>query len=354
MSLFGAEFIRTVNRHLGVHELPPIDVSFRPYGYLLLATEEGATDLSQNSELQNSLGAKNMLLTPSKLKDLFPWISTDGLALGCLGLEKEGWFDPWALLCALKTKSLTLGVNYLQAEATGINCRKGINLAGEEILIPDNLVVRAPSGNEHEIKFSYLVIAAGAFSQKVAEMVKIGIGEDVLETPLPVEPRKRFVYCFNCPEGPGLNTPLTIDPSGTYFRRENLTGNFICGRSPEPDEEPAPEDLSCVDHEFFDEKIWPVLATRVKAFEKLKVNSAWAGFYEFNTFDANGVVGAHPYYENILFATGFSGHGIQHSPAVGRAVAELILAGQYETIDLSRLGFHRFLQKEPLKEVNIV
>lgn len=116
MSLYGAEFLRNINHHLGIPGEAPIDVSFHPYGYLILASEKGAETMVQNSKLQNSLGAKNVVLTVEKLKRTFPWLNTDGIAVGCLGLEKEGWFDPWSLLCAFKKKAIDLGVQYINAE----------------------------------------------------------------------------------------------------------------------------------------------------------------------------------------------------------------------------------------------
>ncbi|KYQ52523.1 FAD-dependent oxidoreductase domain-containing protein 1 [Trachymyrmex zeteki] len=328
MSLYGAEFLRNINEHLSVPGESPIDVNFHPYGYLILATEAGAETLVQNSKLQNSLGAKNVVFTKEKLKHMFPWINTDGIAAGCLGLEKEGWFDPWSLLCALKKKATYLGAQYINAE------------------------IKTDDGEIKTIKFSIAIIAAGAFSSDIAELADIGTGEKLLSVPLPVVPRKRYVYCFHCPNGPGLNTPLTIDPSGTYFRRDGLGGNFIGGKSPEPNEEPSVENLD-VDHEFFDNKVWPLLAHRVPAFESLKVKSSWAGYYEYNTFDENGIIGQHPYHLNVFIATGFSGHGIQKAPAVGRAVSELILDKRFITIDLSKLSFDRFLTSEPMTEANV-
>lgn len=116
MSVYGAEFLRNINEHLYIPGQPPIDLGFHPYGYLVLASEAGAETLVQNSKLQNSLGAKNIILTANKLKHTFPWLNTDGVAAGCLGLEKEGWFDPWSLLCALKNKATHLGARYVNAE----------------------------------------------------------------------------------------------------------------------------------------------------------------------------------------------------------------------------------------------
>ena len=88
--------------------------------------------------------------------------------------------------------------------------------------------------------------------------------------------------------------------------------------------------------------------------EAAKVVNSWAGYYEYNTFDQNGIVGRHPAIESLIFATGFSGHGIQQSPAVGRAVAELIVHGSYRTLDLSPFGYERISAGKPIRELNVV
>lgn len=123
MSLYGAEFLRNINEHLSIPYENPVDVNFHPYGYLILANEKGAETLVKNSKLQNSLGAKNIVLTPEKLKRTFPWLNTDGIAAGCLGLEKEGWFDPWSLLCAFKNKATHLGARYINGEVKAFQYR---------------------------------------------------------------------------------------------------------------------------------------------------------------------------------------------------------------------------------------
>ncbi|XP_029037499.2 FAD-dependent oxidoreductase domain-containing protein 1 isoform X1 [Osmia bicornis bicornis] len=350
MSLFGAEFIRNINNYLNVGEDTPIDPCFRPHGYLMLASKNGAEILSQNSKLQNFLGAKNILLSATKLKDMFPWLNTEDIELGCLGLEKEGWFDPWALLCAFKKKAMVLGAQYITAEAEGFTYKEqGDDPSGRL----NELIVKTPEGEIHKIQFSMAIVAAGAFSGEIAKMANIGTGDGLRRISLPVEPRKRYVYCFHCNDGPGINTPQTIDHTGTYFRREGLAGNFVCGRSPSEDGEPSVKDLN-VDYNYFDEHVWPMLARRCTAFESLKLKSSWAGYYDYNTFDQNGIIGRHPFYENLFFATGFSGHGIQQSPAVGRAVSELIIDGNFQTIDLSNFGFERFIKGKLMHEVNII
>ncbi|XP_046398914.1 FAD-dependent oxidoreductase domain-containing protein 1-like [Ischnura elegans] len=364
MSLFAAEFFRNINEYLGIEgpegKGESVDLQFTPYGYLFLASEEGAEQLMKNSELQVELGAKNELLTSRQLKEKFPWLNVEGIALGCHGLEGEGWFDPWSLLQAFKKKAYNLGVNYITAEAVGFEFKnmpdfmiQGVEMGRYEAL--DRILIKTPDEEIHAIKFAIAIIAAGAQSGKVAEMTRVGSGKGLLSIPLPVEPRKRFVYCYHCHDGPGLNTPFTIDPSGTYFRREGLFGNYIGGCSPREDEEPPVETgLEDVDHSFFDTNVWPNLAKRVPAFENIKVKSAWAGFYDHNYFDENAIVGPHPYYHNLYLACGFSGHGLQQAPAIGRAVMEMIIDGQFMTIDLSRMGFDRIVVREPLLESNIV
>jgi FAD-dependent oxidoreductase domain-containing protein 1 len=186
------------------------------------------------------------------------------------------------------------------------------------------------------------VITAGAWSGNVAKYLGID---------LPIVPRKRMVYVIACREElPGC--PLVIDPLGNWFRQEGKL--FLCGRSPgdgEPDPDEPPLDVT---EDMFFDHVWPALAERVPAFESVKITSSWAGYYDLNLFDHNGVVGRHPAAPNVVFAAGFSGHGMQHSPAAGRGVAELLVDGDYATLDLSPLGWQRLLNNRPMWEKNIV
>uniref|UniRef100_A0A182X2Y4 FAD dependent oxidoreductase domain-containing protein n=1 Tax=Anopheles quadriannulatus TaxID=34691 RepID=A0A182X2Y4_ANOQN len=355
MSLYGADFMRNSRDYLG----DDVDLNFTPHGYLLLASEAGAEQLEQNSKLQCALGAKNELLTAKRLKERFPWMNTEGIALGCHGLEKEGWFDPWALLSGFRKRAIEYGAHYVEGEMVGFGFRQQPDILAEGIEEGsyegiDRAFVKMKDGEMREIKFAIAIIAAGAQSGAIAKMARIGTGKGMLSIPLPVEPRKRYVYVFQCEndQGPGINTPLTIDPSGTYFRRDGLGGNYLGGKSPLPEEEPPVDNLD-VDHTFFDKTVWPNLAQMVPAFEAIKVKNAWAGYYEFNTFDENGIVGPHPYYNNLYIATGFSGHGIQQTPAVGRAVSEMIIDGGFRTVDLTRFGFDRIIVDQPMYEANI-
>lgn len=360
LSLASADFMRNINEHLGVLNEDPVDLQFNQSGYLFLANEKVAHIMEENHSTQRYAGAKVSLLSPTQLKQKFPWVNTDGVALASYGLENEGWFDPWTLLNAFRRKAISMGVIQCCGEVTEFKYTTSVARTASGDLMDlkriGSVKVQMPNSLEYQpVECAIVVNAAGAFSGKLTEMLGIGSGpkDSIAGIPLPVEPRKRYVYVFHCPDGPGLDTPFLIDYSGVYFRREGLGGNYIAGVSPEEAEEPDTSNLE-VDHQFFEERVWPGLAHRVPAFEKLKVTSSWAGFYDYNTFDQNGIIGIHPLINNMYFATGFSGHGLQHSPAVGRAVAELILDGNFKTIDLSNFSFKRVLSQEPMLERNIV
>ncbi|XP_076875401.1 FAD-dependent oxidoreductase domain-containing protein 1 [Brachyhypopomus gauderio] len=358
LSLASADFMRNINEHLGVLNEDPVDLQFNHAGYLFLANERVAHIMEENYVTQRDHGAKVTLLSPTQLQDRFPWLNTEGVALASYGLENEGWFDPWSLLNAFRCKAMSMGVQQCYGEVTGFtySTTNAETTDGDLLRIKriTNVIVQMPNSLENQpVECCIVVNAAGAGSGRIADMVGMGPGSEHTMAGLPVEPRKRYVYVVHSPDGPGLETPFLIDYSGVYFRREGLGGNYITGKSPEENEEPDTGDLE-VDHEFFQEKVWPLLSHRVPAFECLKVTGAWAGFYDYNTFDQNAVVGLHPLLSNMFFATGFSGHGLQQSPAVGRAVAELILDGDFRTIDLSGFKFNRILVQDPLLERNIV
>ncbi|NXA06675.1 FXRD1 protein, partial [Sapayoa aenigma] len=340
MSRFSASFLRDINEHLWVPNEPPIDIQFQPSGYLFLASPEGAAELEATVQLQRKEGAQVALLSPTQLKEKFPWINTEDVAVASYGLEDEGWFDPWTLLNAFRRKATSLGVYSCSGEVRGEERAVGHS----EIHMPDSLEYQP-------VACSIVVNAAGAWAGKLLEAD--GLPEELCQPPLPIQPRKRYVFSWHCPDGPGLSCPFLIDTSGAYFRRDGIAGNYLGGMSPPEEEEPDPSDLS-VDHGYFQEQLWPRLARRVPAFEALRVRASWAGYYDYNTFDQNGVLGPHHRLENLFLAAGFSGHGLQHAPAAGRAVAELVVKGRFESLDLRRLGWARLVDRKPLLEGGVV
>lgn len=317
LSRYGIGFLRRAGELLGV------ELGLREPGYLFLASPAGEPVLRANHAIQKGEDCAVELLDPAALVGRFPWISTEGVTLASHGTANEGWFDGPALMQGFRRKARDLGAAYVADEVVGVSDR----------------VVTLRKGGRLEAKA--VVLAAGPWSGEVAACAGIA---------LPVEPRRRSVFVFDVRESPGI-TPLTIDPSGTWFRPEGRF--YIGGTTPVAGNDPPGAPLE-VQHQEWDEIVWPTLAARVPAFEAAKVVNAWAGYYEYNTFDQNGIVGRHPEIESLIFATGFSGHGIQQSPAVGRAVAELIVHGSYRTLDLSPFGYERISAGRPIRELNVV
>ena len=328
MSQFGLDFLRAAPAALAVDGDRP-ELALHLGGYLFLASPAGVDVLHENHLTQRHAGADVALLSPTQLHERFPFLSTDGIAEGSLGGSREGWFDGPALLAALRRKARALGVAYLAHEA------RGFARAGDRVT-----AVRLADGAT--LPCDIAVNAAGPWAGTVA--ARAGLR-------LPIRPRRRMVFVLDCRDRLGI-CPLVIDPSGIWFRPEGQF--YLAGRSPSGDEPDPDEPPLDVDEAFFTETIWPTLAARVSAFEAVRVTSSWAGYYEVNTFDHNGVVGAHPDLGNLIHAAGFSGHGMQHAPAVGRGVAELIATGGYETLDLSPLGCARLIEGRRLLERNVV
>ncbi|HEY7748336.1 MAG TPA: FAD-binding oxidoreductase [Aestuariivirgaceae bacterium] len=327
LSQYGLKFIAALNTQFG----PDADVGFREQGYLLLASPSGLAALKSNVDLQRSLGADIDLLDPAQLKSVCPWLETSGLAAGALSRSGEGWLDPETLMTLLRKQALAKGVELVKDEVIGID-RSAAAVTSLALREGGQLIVGA------------LVNAAGAGAGALAALAGIQ---------LPVGPRKRYVYVLDCPAASEAlrSGPLHVDPSGFYLRPEGR--HFLSGLSPAPDEEPSSLDWD-VDYSWFDERIWPLLAERIPVFETLKVANAWVGHYDFNAHDENGIIGPHPLISNFYFANGFSGHGLQQGPAVGNAIAELIVFGGYKTIDLERMGYERILRRERYGETNII
>jgi FAD-dependent oxidoreductase domain-containing protein 1 len=327
MSQFGTQFVRDVGTLLAVDGDAP-DVGFHEDGYLFLATRAGLSVLQANHRVQRSLGVDVALLTPAQLQARFPWMCTDDLSAGSLGLSGEGWLDAYGLMRALRRKAVSLGVQYREAKVIGVQ-RLGRRIM--QLALSDGSTVSCGS----------VINAAGTGAAKLARAAGLA---------LPVQARKRCVFYFTSPAQLG-HCPLVIDPSGAYFRPEGQ--GFICGISPPEAQDPECFDFE-VQHSLFDDILWPTLAARVPGFEAARVQRAWAGHYDVNTLDHNVILGAHPDVDNMLFANGFSGHGMQQSPAVGRALSELVTYGAYRSLDLTAFGWQRILENKPLLEVNVV
>lgn len=327
LSQASIEFLRRAGDELEVDGERP-SIGLVEAGYLYLAGADGAAALRAHHQLQCQHGAEIDLLAPAELQARWPWLSTQGLALGAHGRRGEGWFDGPALHAAFRRKARACGARFVQANATGFE------QAGDRVVAAVDREGRSHEGQA-------FVIAAGAWSAGPAGALGLA---------LPVSAKKRDVFVLDSPARlPGC--PLLIDPSGVWLRPEGA--GFIAGAPPR-DGDPDDMPLDAIDHGLFDALIWPTLAARIPAFEALRVRSAWAGYYEMNGFDHNGVAGALPGWRNAFIACGFSGHGMQHAPAVGLAMAGLIANGRHEGVDLAALSPARLARGERLVEHNVI
>lgn len=326
LSQFTLKLFRRLEQEFG----EGADIGFREGGYLILAGENGLPILKQNHQAQMAEGADIVLEDAAALEQRFSWLSTEGISAGAFGRTGEGWFDAHAMLMLFRKALKGKNIDFITHEAIGIE-RAG------------NRVAAVMLDNGERLEAGAVVNAAGPNAGRVAAMAGIA---------LPVEPRKRSVFVFEAMEK-FADMPLIVDPSGIYVRPEGsvyITG----GAEAEATDGPAdPTDFE-PDWTLFEEVIWPVLATRIPAFEAIKATRAWAGHYDYNVLDQNGIIGPHPQIANFLFANGFSGHGLQQAPAVGKAIAELIVHGAYRTIDCSAFGYRRIAEGRPFRELNVI
>ncbi|BBE71119.1 NAD(P)/FAD-dependent oxidoreductase [Oharaeibacter diazotrophicus] len=328
ISLYGIRFLREIGERLAVGDERPV-VDLHEGGYLFLATAAGRPVLEENHALQTRLGADILFLEPEQLVERFPWLAVDDVVAGCWGRTGEGWFDGYGLMQAFRKKARSLGVEYRATSAAAVVTEggrvTGVRLADGEV-----------------ISCGAVVNAAGRGGREIARSA----GCDI-----PIEVKKRMIFTFKCADEV-RNCPLLIDPNGTYVRPEG--DGFLCGSAPPEDRDPEFDGDFTVDWPLFEELIWPTLATRVPAFERIRPGRAWAGYYDMCAFDHNVLLGRAPDVDGLYLANGFSGHGLQQSPAVGRGLAELIVHGRYTTLDLSELDPARVAAGRRVAEKNVV
>lgn len=329
ISLYGIRFLRELGERLAAGADRP-EIGLREGGYLYLGGPEAVPGYRENNAIQKALGASIDLLDAEGLGAEFPWLSTEDLAIGSFGRTGEGWFDGYGLMQAFRAKARSNGAEYRQGRVVGFEQEAG-------------RVTAVTLSDGSRLACGAFVNCAGASGAR-ALMEKLG-------APVEVFAKKRSVFSFTCRESLPRH-PLIIDRSGVWWRPEGE--GFITGFSPDDDDGIDQAEDFEVDWPIFEEIIWPALATRIPAFEAIRPGRAWAGHYDMHRLDHNAIVGRVPGFGNAYLACGFSGHGLQQSPAVGRGLAELITEGRYTSLDLSDLGMERVLAGKPLLERNVI
>ena len=295
IGLFGVHFLKHLDEYLSVDDETP-DVGFRENGYLLLATESMLPAMRENNAVQREFGADVHFRESDELRRRFPLAPHRRCGGRLPERQQRGLHRPVLARAGIPAQG-ALARGRVRARRSGIGAER--RLAGHE---------------RHACRRGQGRLRCGG--QCRGSVRRPGICES-LGVEIPIESRKRFTFVFECREPIGP-TPLTITEVGVAFRSEGK--GFISNVSPPPERDPVTKDTE-IEYELFEELIWPALAARVPAFEAIKQTGAWCCHYDYNTLDENLIIGLTPAYENFYIAVGFSGHGLQQSPAVGRALS---------------------------------
>lgn len=332
ISRFGAEFINNFRQFMGNDPRVP-ELGIQSYGYLYLAdTAQFADTLRASYAVQREAGAATELLSPDQIAARYPFYALDDILLGSINTQNEGYFDAGTLFDWWRRAAREHGVESIANEVVSMAKNPG-GTAVDSVTLASGDVISCGT----------VVNASGPRAARTAAMAGIEV---------PIEPRKRFTWIFTAERPLDRDLPLTIDPSGVHVRQDGPT-SYLAGGHPDPDPAVAYDDFT-MDHGLWQNHVWPIIASRIPQFETIKVVTEWAGHYAYNVFDQNAVVGPHPEISNFMFLNGFSGHGVQQSPAIGRGIAEMITHGSYRSLDLSPFAFERIAANAPFDEKAVI
>ncbi len=331
ISQFAAEFVKNFRTYMGDDPRVP-ELVLQSYGYMYLADNEAFADvLKANQALQVKCGAGTKIMSAEEIKNDYPFYRVDDIVAGSHNLIDEGYFDGNTLFDWWKRSAREHGAEYVSNEVVSMNLSENKKAVTSVVL---------KSGEV--INCGQVVNASGPRAVLTSRMAGIE---------LPVEPRKRYTFIFSAEQPLDRDLPLTIDPTGVHMRTD---GTYYLAGCP-PDVDPAVDyDDFVQDHSIWENKVWPIIANRIPQFEAIKLTNSWAGHYAFNTFDQNAILGPHTEVENFIFVNGFSGHGFQQSPAMGRGTSELITYGEYRSLDLSAFNYRRIAEGKPFVETAVI
>ena len=318
ISQFAVDYIKNFRDHMGGDARIP-QPHIHSFGYLYLADTAGfAASLRASQQIQAACGAGTRHMTRDEIAQAYPFYQLDDIIAGNHNTTDEGYFDGHTLFDWWRRMAKERGVTFVTNEVIAMH-RNAAGTCVESVVLKSGAVVGCGT----------VVNASGPRAVLTARMAGIDI---------PVEPRKRYTFVFAAETPLDRDLPLTIDPSGVHVRTDGAY--YMAGCAPDDD---GPVDYAdfAADHAIWEDKVWPILATRIPQFEAIKLRNSWVGHYAYNTFDQNAILGAHDKVANFIFVNGFSGHGLQQAPAIGRGTAELITYGGYRTLDLTPLNYTR-------------
>lgn len=326
MSNFSIDFIKRFPQDMAVNGEPaPID--WKEQGYLFIVRGEHMRLIEENAKTQRALGAEIHILDRNGLRDHFPSMQVEDLDGGAYS-PHDGWCDPYSFLQGVRRKARALGVTFIQDKVVGLGSTR-------------HAVTHATLASKREIVADSFVNCAGPWASQVCDM---------LDMPLPVSPLRRFEHYFTG-ENKIEPLPYVKDLERLAFRPEGAgySGGLVNS------DEPRGFNFD-VDHDYFERVVWPALAHRFpSAFEGTKCHRTWSGLYEQCELDGNPIIGNwQGHFDNFYISAGFSGHGMMHAPAAGRAIAEMIVSGRQVSIDLSRFSYARVERGEAYPERGIL
>jgi glycine/D-amino acid oxidase-like deaminating enzyme len=331
ISQFGADYVKNFRDRMGGDSRVP-DLLLQSYGYMYLADNEAFADiLRQSREVQAACGAATRIMSAEEIRRDYPFYNVEDIVAGSHNPVDEGYFDGATIFDWWRRAAREKGVEYLANEVVSMQR----NANGTKV----------ESVNLHtgeSISCGTVVNASGPRAVLTSRMAGIEI---------PVEPRKRYTFIFDAERPLDRDLPLTIDPSGVHMRSDGAY--YLAGCPPDDDAAVDYDDFEA-DHDIWQDKLWPVIAHRIPQFEAIRVTNSWVGHYAYNRLDQNAILGPHTRVENFIFTNGFSGHGLQQSPAMGRGISELITYGEYRSLDLTPFSYQRIERNQPFSEKAII
>jgi glycine/D-amino acid oxidase-like deaminating enzyme len=331
ISQFAAEFVNNFQEYFCNDPRVP-KIHLQSFGYMYLADNQESADLLRQSQaLQARCGAATKTMTPEEIHRDYPFYYLDDIVAGNHNLVNEGYYDGNTVFEWWKRSAVEKGAEYIANQVVSMSRTED-----------GSKIVSVSLATGEELSCGTVVNASGPRAVLTSRMAGIEI---------PVEPRKRYSYVFAAQQPLDRDLPLTIDPSGVHVRSEGKY--YLAGCPPDVDLAVDFDDFTD-DQGLWHDKVWPAIAKRIPQFESLKLTNSWVGHYAYNTLDQNAILGAHNHVENFIFVNGFSGHGFQQAPAIGRGIAELITYGEYRSLDLTPFGYQRVADQKPFIERAVI
>ncbi|MGJ8623180.1 MAG: NAD(P)/FAD-dependent oxidoreductase [Yoonia sp.] len=331
VSQFAADYVKNFRAYMGGDARVP-HPRLHSFGYMYLADNPGfAAVLQENQKLQAACGAGTRHMTPDAIAAAYPFYNLDDILAANHNTQDEGYFDGNTMFDWWKRMAKERGVQYLTNEVIAMN-RNAAGTRVESVILKSGEVIGCGT----------VVNASGPRAVRTSRMAGIDI---------PVEPRKRYTFIFEAQTPLDRDLPLTIDPSGVHMRTDGTY--YMAGCPPDVDVAVDYDDFT-PDHDIWENKVWPAIAHRIPQFEAIRLRNSWVGHYAYNTLDQNAILGPHSEVENFIFVNGFSGHGFQQSPAMGRGTAEWITYGGYRSLDLTPFHYDRIVRGEKFVEKAVI